>query len=82
MIYQIRPVIGDKAKRKLIEYIKKDNWITEHKVTSDFEKSFAKFTNSKHCIVFLRDLNIIIPQLLGQQKNLQVYLEHFLIFLH
>lgn len=52
MIYQIRPVIGNKAKKKLIQYIKKDNWITEHKVTYDFEKSFAKFTNSKYCIAF------------------------------
>ena len=52
MIHQIRPLIGIKAKKKLIEYIKKDNWITEHKVTEAFEKKFAKFTNSKHCVVF------------------------------
>ena len=52
MIYQIKPVIGKKEKNNLIDYIKKDNWITEHTVTEDFEKSFSKFTNSKHCICF------------------------------
>lgn len=52
MIYQIKPVIGKKEKNNLINYIKKDNWITEHKVTENFEKNFAKFTNSKYCICF------------------------------
>ena len=52
MIYQIKPVIGKKEKNNLIDYIKKDNWITEHKVTDNFEKSFSKFTNSKYCICF------------------------------
>ena len=36
----------------LIDYIKKDNWITEHKITEKFEKKFSKFTNSKECICF------------------------------
>ncbi len=52
MIYQIKPVIGKKEKNNLINYIKKDNWITEHTVTEKFEKKFAKFTNSKYCICF------------------------------
>ena len=52
MIYQIKPVIGNKAKKSLINYIKRDNWITEHKVTENFEKKFSKFTNSKYCICF------------------------------
>jgi len=52
VIYQIKPVIGNKAKKNLINYVKKDNWITEHKVTENFEKKFSKFTNSKYCICF------------------------------
>ena len=52
MIYQIKPVIGKKAKQSIANYLKKDNWITEHKVTEKFEKKFSKFTNSKHCICF------------------------------
>ena len=44
MIYQIKPVIGNKAKKSLINYVKRDNWITEHKVTENFEKKFSKFT--------------------------------------
>tara|TARA_B100001093_G_scaffold496992_1_gene543371 strand:- start:64 stop:1134 length:1071 start_codon:yes stop_codon:yes gene_type:complete len=52
VIYQIKPVIGKKEKNNLIDYIKKDNWITEHKITENFEKNFSKFTNSKYCICF------------------------------
>ena len=52
MIYQIKPVIGNKAKKSLINYVKRDNWITEHKVTKNFEKKFSKFTDSKYCICF------------------------------
>ena len=52
MIYQIKPVIGNLAKRNIIKYLKDDNWITEFKKTTLFEKKFAKFTNSKHCIAF------------------------------
>ena len=52
MINQIKPVLGKKAKLALYNYIKKDNWLTEHKVTENFEKKFAKFSNSKHCITF------------------------------
>ena len=52
MIYQIKPVIGVTSKKKLIDYIKKNNWLTEYKYTTEFEKKFAKFTNSKNCITF------------------------------
>tara|TARA_B110001454_G_C12644107_1_gene402521 strand:- start:3 stop:1073 length:1071 start_codon:yes stop_codon:yes gene_type:complete len=52
VIYQIKPVLGNKVKKSLINYIKKDNWITEHKITENFEKKFSKFTNSKYCICF------------------------------
>ena len=52
MIYQIKPVIGENTKKKLIEYIKKNNWLTEYKYTTEFEKKFAKFTNTKNCITF------------------------------
>ena len=52
MIYQIKPVIGNKVKQSVINYIKKDNWITEYKITEKFEKKFSKFTNSKECICF------------------------------
>ena len=52
MIYQIKPEIGVTSKKKLIDYIKKNNWLTEYKYTTEFEKKFAKFTNSKNCITF------------------------------
>ena len=52
MIYQIKPVIGASAKQKLIQYLKKDNWLTEYKYTLEFEKRFAKFTNERLEIAF------------------------------
>ena len=52
MIYQIKPVIGNLAKKNIIKYLNEKNWITEYKKTSLFEKKFSKFTNSKHCIAF------------------------------
>ena len=52
MINQIKPVIGKISKIKAINYIKSDAWLTEHKLTEEFEKKFAKFTNSKYCITF------------------------------
>ena len=39
MIYQIKPVIGKNAKKNLINYINKDNWLTEYKNTNIFEKN-------------------------------------------
>ncbi len=52
LIFQIKPIFKKKIKDNLINYIKGDNWITEYKFTEKFEKEFAKFTNSKHCICF------------------------------
>ena len=40
VIYQIKPVIGSLAKKNIIKYIKKDNWITEYKNTIFLKKSF------------------------------------------
>ena len=40
-MYQIKPVFSNKEKNDLIKYIKEDNWITEHKITEKFEKSFS-----------------------------------------
>jgi perosamine synthetase len=52
LLYQIKPTFEKSIKNNLIKYIKGDNWITEHSFTERFEKEFAKFTNSKHCICF------------------------------
>ena len=52
LLYQIKPYFEKKTKNGLINYIKGNNWITEYKFTEKFEKQFAKFTKSKHCICF------------------------------
>ena len=52
LLYQIKPNFEKNIKKRLIDYIRGDNWITEYKFTEKFENEFAKFTNSKHCICF------------------------------
>ena len=79
MIYQIKPVIGKKAKKKIIDYISKDNWITEYKQTSLFEKKFAKFTNSKHCIAFPNGTLTMyaILKCLNLKKNSEILVSNY-----
>ena len=79
MIYQIKPVIGDKVKKNVIDYIKKDNWITEHKITEKFEKKFSKFTNSKECICFPNGTITMasILDCLNLKKNSEVLVSNY-----
>ncbi len=79
MIYQIKPVIGKLAKKNIIKYIKNDNWITEFKHTSIFEKKFSKFTNSKHCIAFPNGTLTMyaILKCLNLRKNSEVLVSNY-----
>ncbi len=79
MIYQIKPVIGSLAKKNIIKYIKSDNWITEYKNTILFEKKFAKFTNSKHCISFPNGTLTMyaILKCLNLKKNSEVLVSNY-----
>ena len=79
MIYQIKPVIGNHTKENIIKYIKNDNWITEYKVTNLFEKKFAKFTNSKHCITFPKGTLTMyaILECLNLNKNSEVLVSNY-----
>ena len=79
MIYQIKPVIGQSSKKKLIKYIQGDNWITEHKFTKKFEKEFAKFTKSKECICFPNGTTTLtaILSCLNLKKNDEVLVSNF-----
>ena len=79
MIYQIKPVIGKLAKKNIIKYIKNDNWITEFKYTSIFEKKFSKFTNSKHCIAFPNGTLTMyaILKCLNLRKNSEVLVSNY-----
>ena len=79
MINQIKPVLGKKAKQALFDYIKKDNWLTEHKVTENFEKKFAKFSNSKHCITFPNGTITMssILDCLNLKKNSEVLVSNY-----
>ncbi len=79
VIYQIKPVIGNKVKQSVINYIKADNWITEHKVTNKFEKKFSKFTNSKECICFPNGTITMasILDCLNLKKNSEVLVSNY-----
>ena len=79
MIYQIKPVIGKKAKKRIIDYISKDNWITEFKETSLFEKKFANLTNAKHCIAFPNGTLTMyaILKCLNLKKNSEVLVSNY-----
>ena len=79
MIYQIKPVLGNKVKNKLIDYIKKDHWLTEYKITENFEKKFSKFTNSKYCICFPNGTLTMssILACLGLKKNAEVLVSNY-----
>ena len=79
MIYQIKPVIGNSAKKNIIKYIKGNNWLTEYKKTAEFEKKFAKFTNSKYCIAFPNGTLTMyaILESLNLKKNSEVLVSNY-----
>ena len=79
MIYQIKPVIGNSAKKNIIKYIKGNNWLTEYKKTLEFEKKFAKFTNSKYCIAFPNGTLTMyaILESLNLKKNSEVLVSNY-----
>lgn len=47
----MEPWFGPEEKNALMKYMDEGGWITEYLKTSQFEKSIAEFTKSKHCIV-------------------------------
>lgn len=50
-IMQMRPWFGEEEKRAISDYMNQDGFITEFKLTEEFEKMIANYTGSKHCIV-------------------------------
>ena len=51
VIPQFEPSFGEEERIALNEYMKQGGWITEFKVTREFEQAIATYTQSKHCIV-------------------------------
>ena len=51
-INQIEPLITNKDKKNIIEYLNTGGWITEHSQNKLFEEKFKKITNSKYAITF------------------------------
>lgn len=48
---QMRPWFGPEEKKALCDYMDRDGFVTEYKLTEQFEKEIAKYTGAKHCIV-------------------------------
>jgi perosamine synthetase len=50
-IPQMEPWFGSEEKEALNKYMEEAGWLTEFKLTAEFEKRIAEFTGAKHCIV-------------------------------
>lgn len=49
-IPQTEPLIGEKEKEAMHEYMESGAWLIEYKKTEEFEKRICEFTGSKHCV--------------------------------
>jgi len=50
-INQMEPWFGSEEKEALCNYMNEGGWLTEHKLTTEFERLIADYTRAKHCIV-------------------------------
>ena len=51
MIHQIEPLITPTDIGAVTDYLKSGGWVTEHKITSEFEQAIAEFLGVRHCIL-------------------------------
>jgi perosamine synthetase len=51
MLPQVEPTITVVDIEAVTEYLKSGGWITEHKVTEEFERAIAEFLGVRHCIL-------------------------------
>jgi len=49
-IMQMRPWIGDEERNAINEYMQTDGFLTEFKLTEEFENSISNFIKSKYCM--------------------------------
>lgn len=52
IIPQYEPYIDDKTKRHICAYVHSGGWLTEYKLTREFERRIAEYVGSKHCTMF------------------------------
>tara|TARA_B100000683_G_scaffold259586_1_gene283491 strand:- start:108 stop:1301 length:1194 start_codon:yes stop_codon:yes gene_type:complete len=65
IIMQHRPTFTKNEANATFEYMTNDNFITEHRKTSELESMLANFIGSKHCIMTTSGTNAIILALLA-----------------
>ena len=53
MIYQIKPVIGNKVKKNVIDYIKKTTGLPNIKLQKNLKKNFLNLQTQKNVFAFL-----------------------------
>jgi perosamine synthetase len=49
-IMQMRPWIGEEERDAINNYMQSDGFLTEYKLTEEFERSICKFTSAKFCM--------------------------------
>ena len=49
-IKQIEPVLDDRERKAVVEYLASNGWITEHEKTRDFESAIAHYVGADYCI--------------------------------
>ena len=49
-ISQIEPWIGEEEKTALLAYVESGGWLTEFKMTQQFERMIAQYVGSENCI--------------------------------
>ena len=79
IINQIEPIISKDDKNAVKKYINSGGWITENKLSKEFEKNFSKLVGAKYSILHpngtLTLLSIMLA--LGIKKNDEVILPNY-----
>ena len=69
LILQHRPTFGEEEAEACYNYMKDDNFITEHKKTSELEKMICNYLNVKNCIMTTSCTAALILSLMSLNLN-------------
>ena len=65
MIPQHRPTFTDNEANACYEYMKDDNFVTEHRVTQALEQRLAQYIGSRHCVMTTSGTSAIVLALMA-----------------
>lgn len=78
-IIQYQPSINEIDKEAITNYLNSGGFITEYKVTQEFEKAFSEYTGSKYAIAFPNGTLSLMASLaiLGLEENTKILVPNF-----